>query len=186
MRPFSGAVLAGGASSRMGTDKALIPLGPVRLVEIAVGALTDAGAGEVFIVGGDRPALESLSLRFVDDLHPGAGPLGGIITALRAAASDPVVVLACDHIATDGVAVRSVLGALGSADVAVPVVDGRDQMLHAAWRSRALAVLEQNFDRGARSVREGLEGLRVSRLLDGDPCWFRDADTPDDLPEGRR
>ena len=178
---FSGAVLAGGQSSRMGRDKALIDLGDRRLIQVATDALHEAGATEVFVVGGDREALAGLGLRFVADAHPGEGPLGAIITALRAAHEATVVVLACDHIATEGVAVRSVLGALGDADVAIPVVEGHSQVLHAAWRRRALPTLEAAFARGARSVRAPLADLSVVQLLDGDPCWFRDADTPSDL-----
>jgi len=144
---FSGAVLAGGASTRMGTDKALVDLGDRRLVEVATSALTDAGASEVFVVGGQQEQLAALGLRVVEDDYPGQGPLGGVITALRAASEDIVVVLACDHPATEGLAVRSVVGALGTADVAVPVVEGRQQVLHAAWRRRALPELEAHHAR---------------------------------------
>lgn len=180
--PFSGVVLAGGRSSRMGTDKALIDLGERRLVEVATDALHQAGATEVFVVGGNRTELTDLGLRVVPDAFPDEGPLGGLITALRAANEDVVVVLACDHVATEGVAVRSVVGALGDADVAVPVVEGRHQVLHAAWRRRALRTLEAAFAKGVRSVRAPMADLSVVQLLDGDPCWFRDADTPSDLP----
>ena len=38
------------------------------------------------------------------------------------------------------------------------------------------------FEAGGRSVRDGLAVLDVVQILDGDPCWFADADTPDDLP----
>lgn len=181
---FSGAVLAGGASSRMGTDKAMIQLGDARLVEIAANALSSAGARDVCVVGGDRAAIEGLGLAYVPDQFPGEGPLGGIITALENADADIVAVLACDHVATEGVAVRSIVGALGTADVAIPVVDGRRQVLHAAWRRAAAGHLRTAFADGERSVRAGIDGLQVVELLDGDPCWFGDADAPDDLPPG--
>jgi len=183
MNTFSGAVLAGGASSRMGSDKALISLDGKRLIEVATSALHEAGAAEVFVVGGDGVQLRELGLRVVADRFPGEGPLGGVITALTAATHDVVAVLACDHVATEGVAVRSVVGALGSADVVVPVVDGRQQVLHAAWRRSVVGPLEQAYHNGARSIRAALDGLAVVQLLDGDPCWFRDADTPSDLPK---
>ena len=76
----------------------------------------------------------------------------------------------------------TVIGALGDADIAVPVVEGRAQWLHAAWRRRALPALEAAFAGGGRAVRDGTAHLRVSQVLDGDPCWYADADTPDDLP----
>ncbi len=179
---FSGAVLAGGASTRMGRDKALIDLGDRRLIEVAATALTEAGAAELFVVGGNADALAELGFDVVKDEFPGEGPLGGVITALDRARHEVVAVLACDHISTEAPAVRSVVGALGSADVAVPVIEGRSQTMHAAWRRRARVHLRNRFDAGARSLRQGMDGLEVVQLLDGDPCWFQDADLASDLP----
>jgi molybdopterin-guanine dinucleotide biosynthesis protein A len=183
---FSGAVLAGGTSTRMGRDKALIDLGDRRLVQVAVDALTAAGATEVFVVGGDMTALEALGLLVVPDEFPGEGPLGGVITALDHAAEAIVAVLACDHTSTEAPAVRSIVGALGEGDVVVPVVEGRRQTMHAAWRREVRTHLRTRFESGARSLREGLAGLDVVALLDGDPCWFHDADVSSDLPPPRQ
>lgn len=180
---FDGVVLAGGASRRMGTDKALIEIDGVPMVTIAVDALREAGARDVWVVGGDRAAIEGLGHRWVADRHPGEGPLGGVITALAGADADIVAILACDHIAAAAPAVRIVVGALGEGDVAVPVVDGRPQTLHAAWRRAALGRLAAVFEAGGRAVRDGLAVLDVVQILDGDPCWFADADTPADLPD---
>lgn len=183
--PFSGAVLAGGASSRMGRDKALVDFKGRPLVEVALVALERAGAAEVAVIGGSEDALAPLGHEIVPDLHPGEGPLGAIITALTWANHDVCMVLACDHVATGAPAVTSVVGALGSGDVAVPVVEGRLQTLHAAWRTRARGHLADRFAAGARSVRRGMDGLHIVELLDGDPCWFRDVDTPDQLQRAR-
>lgn len=166
----------------MGRDKALIEIEGVALARRAHDALLLAGADPVVVVGGNRDALAGLGLDPVDDDHPGEGPLGGIITALRAVPNDVVAVLSCDLTDASSIAVRSVVGALGDADVAVPVVDGRTQWLHGAWHRRTLPVLEAAFASGVRAPRHAVESLRLSRLLDGDPCWFHDADRPDDLP----
>ncbi len=179
---FSGAVLTGGASRRMGRDKALVEVDGVPLVEIAAGALRSGGAAEVFAVGGDLAALSELGLVAVPDQFPGGGPLGGIVTALDAASEDVVVVLACDHLATGAPAVRSTVVALGDNDVAIPVVEGHPQTLHAAWRRSTRFCLRACFEAGRRSVHEALDGLSVVWLLDADPTWYRDADVPGDLP----
>ena len=179
---FDGAVLAGGASTRMGQNKDLIEIDGIPMVTIAVNALREAGAADVCVVGGDQAAIEALGHRWVPDRHPGDGPLGGIITALSTATADIVAVLACDHIAAAAPAVRIIVGAVGEGDVAVPVIEGRRQTLHAAWRRSALPRLEAVFADGGRSVRDGLAVLDVVQILDGDPCWFADADSPEDLP----
>ena len=170
----------------MGTDKALITTDGITLVERAVDALTRAGADPVVVVGGNRAAIEELGLRYVDDQWPGEGPLGGIITALRSVPTELVAVLSCDLTDASDIAVTSVVGALGTADVAIPVVEGRTQWLHGVWRQRSLAALETAFTQGRRAPRDAVETLNVAQLLDGDPCWFHDADRPEDLPRPGR
>ena len=182
MTRAAGAVLAGGESRRMGRDKALIEIGGRPLLQVATDALAAAGLDPIVVVGGDASAIGALGHDHVADRHPGEGPLGGIISALAAVPNDTLVVLSCDLTDASPIAVSSVIGALGDADVAVPVVDGREQWMHSAWRRRSLSLLEAAFAAGHRSVAAGAEGLRVSRILDGDPCWYHDADTPDDLP----
>ena len=95
----AGAVLAGGASSRMGRPKAFIEIDGRTLLDRAVGALTAAAIDPVIVVGGDQAAIEAAGHRFVPDEYPGEGPLGGIISALGAVDTDLVVVLACDLLA---------------------------------------------------------------------------------------
>lgn len=75
---FAGLVLAGGASSRMGRDKALLLRHGRTLLEQAVQRLQAAGADPV-LVSGDRPAYDS-----VPDEEPGLGPLGGLNSVIRA------------------------------------------------------------------------------------------------------
>jgi molybdopterin-guanine dinucleotide biosynthesis protein A len=77
--PISGYILAGGRSSRMGTDKALLPLAGKPLVAHAVAKLRRICA-DVHILG-SNPALAAYA-PLVPDLHPNCGPVGGIETAL--------------------------------------------------------------------------------------------------------
>ncbi|MEO0493892.1 MAG: molybdenum cofactor guanylyltransferase [Actinomycetota bacterium] len=186
MTSVGGAVLAGGASTRMGRPKAFIEIDGHTLLDRAVDALRTAGTEPIVVVGGDQAAVEAAGHRFVADEHPSEGPLGGIVTALGAHASDLVVVLACDLLDASSLAVTSLIGALGTGDVAVPVVEGRPQWLHAVWRRSAEGRLRAAFEAGERAPRRALDGLSVVEVLDGSPCWYADADTPADLPPGAR
>jgi molybdenum cofactor guanylyltransferase len=75
---FAGIVLAGGASSRMGRDKATLALHGRSLLQHAVDTLRAAGADPV-LVSGDRPGFDC-----VPDRTPGLGPLGGLASVLTA------------------------------------------------------------------------------------------------------
>jgi molybdopterin-guanine dinucleotide biosynthesis protein A len=166
----------------MGRDKALVEVGGVALARRVADALVEAGAARVVAVGGDLAALRGLGLDAVPDQHPGDGPLGGILTALAEADEDVVVVLACDLTAADPSTIRSVVEALGDADVAAPWMDGRHELLHAAWHRRSATHLADAFARGERAPRRAVDGLTVVPVHGLAPEALADADTPADLP----
>ena len=180
---FSGAVLTGGRSRRMGTDKALIEIGGRPLVTIARDALRDAGAREVMAVGGDAVVFERLGMRPVVDGWPGEGPLGGVVTALAGALHDIVVVLACDLPRVDSRAVTAVVSALADEedDAAVPVVDHTPQVLVAAYRRRCGQQLEDALRAGTRRLRDAVDGLRVAHVALAEPAWVANVNQPADL-----
>ncbi len=179
---FEGAVLAGGASRRMGTDKAFVEVDGLTLLQRVTAALHDAGAASVVVVGGDAARVNDLGLAHVEDGWPSQGPLGGIITALRSTSAETVAVLSCDLTRPSAVAIDSVRNALGRADVSVPVLQGQAEWLHAVWRRSALNALERSFANGERAPGRAVDELRISRFNGGDPAWFHDADHPHDLP----
>ena len=200
-----GAVLAGGASSRMGTDKAFIEIDGTPMVVRAAEALRAAGAAPVVVVGGDGARLRALGLDAVPDRYPGEGPLGGVITALAALDAhgdglDAAATLPCDVISPAPAAVRLVIDGLAAADralsagqpaadLAVPVGGGAAQWTHAVWRKDCLGPLSEAFERGVRSLRDAARQLRVLEVEVPGDGWFRDADRPEDLPDrpaGRR
>ena len=200
--PCMGAVLAGGASTRMGADKAFIEIDGVPMVARAAAALTAAGVADVLVVGGDEARLGELGLLAVSDRHPGEGPLGGVITALAAieavewfdgAAVEAVVTLPCDVIEPDVAAVRCVIDRLGDpagaapeADMVVPLGSGVPQWMHAAWRRRCLPALSEAFARGVRAPWEAAKQLSAVEVEIPGAGWFKDADRPEDLPSGAR
>lgn len=181
--PFAGVVLTGGASRRMGRDKAFVDVHGRPLAAVARDALARAGATEVVAVGGDADRLASLGLRPVADRWPGAGPLGALVTALGAVEAPVAVVLACDLVAVDAAAVRVVLRALATsgADVAVPVVAGRLEVLAAAWSVRCRPALATAFAAGLRAPSRALADLRVHEVRGLPPDSLVDADSPADL-----
>jgi molybdenum cofactor guanylyltransferase len=90
---ISGAVLAGGRSSRFGRDKALELWRGKTLLEHALSSLT--GCAECFIVGGSEHYSFS-GVPIYADLEPFQGSLYGLARALELAQSDRVAVMACD------------------------------------------------------------------------------------------
>jgi molybdopterin-guanine dinucleotide biosynthesis protein A len=107
----SGFVLAGGASKRMGRDKALLPYGGTTLVEYVAKTVREA-AGSVALIG-DPARLGHLGMPvFPDEPLPAGqsgnqdgasfGPASGIYTALRITQTDWNLIVACDMPAVTG------------------------------------------------------------------------------------
>jgi len=166
----------------MGRDKALVEVGGDPLVRRVADALERAGATRVFVVGGDRPALEALGLEVITDRFPGEGPLGGVLTALSATDAAVIAILATDIVAPDPAAIRAVLGALAGNDVAVPVSGGRRHFHHAAWSRSAQQRLESAFAAGERAIKRAVRDLVVVEVAGLSDAALADADTPDELP----
>jgi len=195
---FSGAILAGGRSSRFGSDKALAVVDGRAMVRRVADALDEAGAAEVFVIGGDAVALAALGLTSLPDRRPGEGPLDGLITALGASANDLVVVLACDLPFVTAELIGALVGAVGAdqvgadqvgadqvdADVAVAVVDDGDRVepLVGCWRaSTCLPVLEQAFADGERAVHRALTWLAATTTVTAAPRTIVNVNRTDDL-----
>lgn len=178
-------MLCGGASTRLGTDKVWAEVGGRPLVAGVIGALRAAGAAEVVTVGGDPDRLAALDVVAVADGYPGEGPLGGILTALRAAAGDPVVVLAADLVHPSAELVELLVASAGGAEVAVAVGTRREPLL-AAWPRALLGAVERAFAAGQRSPSRLLDSLSVAEVPLGDPARVTDVDTPADLARARQ
>jgi molybdopterin-guanine dinucleotide biosynthesis protein A len=192
----------------MGRDKALIEVDGRPLAARVADAVAEAGAGAVVAVGGDLAALRAAGLAAVPDDEPGAGPLVGVVTALAVAGSggatarregaapvaarpsdDIVFVAACDLVDPSPAAIAATVRALAGSeagDVAVPLVDGRRQWVHAAWRRHARAPLAAAFEAGERAIHAAVaaSGMRVVDVT-LDARAVADADAPADLPFGR-
>ena len=184
-----GVVLCGGRSRRMGRDKATLPIDGVPMGRRVADALRAASLDRVVAVGGDPSLAGLLDVEHLADRWPGEGPLGGILTALGEVGADAtVVVLPCDLVAPSAEAVRHVLSARDrtDADLAVPVVEGRRQWLHAAWHGRVAAIVGDVFASGERSIAGATLGLRTVLVDDLPTVAVRDADRPGELPAGAR
>jgi molybdenum cofactor guanylyltransferase len=89
------AILAGGASSRMGRPKAKLPLGGRPLISYPIEAAVAAGLETVVVAKPDSP-LPDLDCRVIEEPEEPRHPLAGIVAALRASVGRPIVAVACD------------------------------------------------------------------------------------------
>jgi molybdopterin-guanine dinucleotide biosynthesis protein A len=127
-------ILAGGKSSRMGTDKALLNFNGRTLLSRALD-LAHAITDEVRIVGSREKFVAFAPV--VEDVFPGQGPLGGIHAALRSSTRELNLMLAVDAPFLSPELLQYLIGEAlhaSEASVVVPSCNGHRQPLCAVYR----------------------------------------------------
>ena len=147
MSDVSAFILAGGRSSRMGSDKALLPLDNQTLLQHTLRTASDA-LGNARIVG-PRNAYAQFG-DVVEDIYPGCGPLGGIHAALSAANTDLNLMLSVDMPLMTPQFLKWLAGQAGAAQemIIVPDAAGGPQPLCAIYRRSVLPAVEQALKNG--------------------------------------
>jgi molybdopterin-guanine dinucleotide biosynthesis protein A len=163
---FTGIVLAGGASTRMGRDKTGLVLRGRTLLQIALATVRRAG-GRPLVVGPPRPADAVGGAVQIDDAPLGepAGPLRALCCGLEAAGGTAVV-LACDVPLVPWRFLRALLQGLNGCDAVVPESGGMPHVLTAAYGPRALEAGLRARAQGEASVRALLPRIKVRRLAE--------------------
>lgn len=182
-----GVVLTGGASTRMGVDKATLIVGDKPMAVRVADAMWESGCHPVECQGGDLASITEYGLEAVPDRNPGAGPTAAIRDALDRHESCDVVVAACDLVDLDAGTIGAVIaaGAAGGSDVDVVVAStAGHRHLTSWWRAGLGRRLGQLIDNGVTSYRGALAEFRVADV-EVDPAVVRNVNTPTDLDDVR-
>ncbi|MGB9804155.1 molybdenum cofactor guanylyltransferase [Desulfofundulus sp.] len=175
---FTGVVLAGGNSSRMGTNKALIPFGREKLLDRVVARMREVFARVILISNENESGKYNyLGLPVIGDIYPGKGPLAGIHAALSAASTPYIFVVACDMPFIDPELAVYLARQAPGYDVVV-VRDGPYlEPLFAVYGKGCLEVIESILRNGLRAkVVDFFPAVRVKYIERGDLSHITDVD----------
>jgi len=200
-RSVAGILLAGGASSRMGQDKATMEFVGAPMISWCAAALAEC-APTLFVVSANtqhaalcKRAVEGAWPRFtglrgvevvpVVDHAPGKGPLGGLAAGLIMAKSESVVVSACDTPLVPAAFYRNALAALPGHDGVMAHLEAPEPLISAWRRAAALpdALRLAAEGRGPRALAETLKVRLVKRdelaAFGAKPYQMESANTPE-------
>ncbi|MBK7897307.1 MAG: molybdenum cofactor guanylyltransferase [Anaerolineaceae bacterium] len=183
------AIMAGGQSSRMGTDKSFVLFEGRPMIEVVIDAV--AGLGDEMLLITNKPAdYAHLKLPMVSDVYPDHGSLGGIFTAVHAATHPHTLVVACDMPWLNRPLLEHMITLRETADVIVPRWEKYPEPLHAIYSKACLAPIEAKLKEKRLKI-TGFFGQVAVRFVereeierfDGNGRSFANINAPEDLAE---
>jgi molybdopterin-guanine dinucleotide biosynthesis protein A len=183
--PLAAVVLAGGASRRMGRDKATLPFEGSTLVERVVAAV-GVRCSPVFVIAAPGQPLPELSAHVLRDEIRGVGPLVATGRGLRAAADagrELAFVCAVDmpYMSAELIDELVAPAVRLHADIVLPW-DGRDHYLAGIYRSALTDRIAELVAAGERSMRALAESVDTQRVVLAEQRALTNVNTTADLP----
>ncbi len=184
----TGILLAGGKSSRMGKDKALLKYGDETFMSNSLQKLNKL-FDEVIVVADNIDKYHMDNVRIIKDIYLGMGPMGGIHAALNAAKNDWIFVIPCDMPLWESFLVEEILKHRLDYDIVVPIINKHMEPLFALYKKTCIPGIEQCLNSNIIKVLE-LYPLVNTNYLDlekvyneVDQCTksFFNINTPKDL-----
>lgn len=179
-------VLAGGMSTRFGTNKSLASIDSRHMAAVVASNLQSAAGSSVRLIGADAQTSSALGLPSVFGSREGNGPLGAIVDALELSDSEFVVIAPNDTPFFSAECFNRLIECvkIANTDVAV-AVDVEDEThvhwLLSVWRkSSCLPMLREQYRIGTRSVHKAVSGLQINTVA-YESALVRNVNSPEDL-----
>ncbi len=174
---FTGILLCGGKSRRMGRDKASLVLCGKPLLLWQADKLRALGAEELLLAGGTRTLPGA---RIVPDLLPERGPLGGLHACLTAASFEYCLVLPVDAPLVPEPALRALLDTAQGCDGAYLQSPRGPEPLLAVYHRRLAPLAAQLLASGPAPVRALLTQADLAAVpYTGDAALLQNCNTPE-------
>ena len=154
-------ILAGGKSSRFGSDKSLLHWKDRPIME-RLAEECQRFADEVLIISNQNSKFVLPGIRELSDQYPGMGPLAGLHAGLLEASGESVFLTACDMPFLDGILAKELISYLRNWEAVVPCSGTLIQPLYSAMvRDKALPIAERMLSQGERKMKRFFGTLRT-------------------------
>ncbi|MDD2273086.1 MAG: molybdenum cofactor guanylyltransferase [Desulfuromonadaceae bacterium] len=183
----TGVILAGGASSRMGKNKALLKVGEQFLIERVYTSIA-ALFHDVILVTNTADIYSFIPCPKVPDVYPGAGSIAGLHAGLHASGTERIFAVACDMPFLNAELIRFLCKDAEAYDAVVPLDrSGRLEPLHALYAKSALIPMQESIERGDKSIINLLDRVTTRMVpsdlfknISGAEESFRNLNTPEE------
>jgi len=182
----TGVILAGGRSSRMGSNKALLPYRGGLFIE-AIHRQLKALFPEVLLVTNTPEQYDFLPCRKAGDLYPDMGALAGLQSGLHHSSNEHIFAVACDMPYLDDRLIRYLVARRIKGDVIIPGGELGPEPLHAVYAKGCLPHMEASLLANRRRIVSFFDKVDIvtvprSIIAGFDPSFrcFSNINTPDD------
>ncbi|MBF0507986.1 MAG: molybdenum cofactor guanylyltransferase [Deltaproteobacteria bacterium] len=189
----TGVILSGGLNTRMGVNKAFIPILGRRIVDLLLQVMTPCFKEMMLITNAPQDYLD-LDLMLVTDVQKGLGPFGGLLTALHYLETPYLFITACDTPFLNPRLIQGLLTRLPQGgDIIIPATPEGYQPLMALYSKRCLKVVEDFVKSGRRKIYEIFPYVKTVKVeppeldvMDSQRYSFFNLNTPEDVVEAQR
>ena len=175
-------ILAGGQSSRMGTDKALVPFRGMPMMQHSIRLLSELFTSITIV--SNHESHHEFGLEVIPDAFEKTGPLGGIIAGLRNSTTEMNFFMACDMPMVTSRIIKSLLEAVNTNGCITASYNGKSETLCTLYPKSALPLLEEMASKQQHRLYDMLDALKanvmdVTHLCESNP--FININTPAEL-----
>jgi molybdopterin-guanine dinucleotide biosynthesis protein A len=180
-------ILAGGASRRMGQDKALMQVEGIRLFDYVYGTCRGLFSEIIIVTNQPHQFIEYRTPVVVDEI-PGAGSLGGLYTGLKRADNEYSFCAACDMPFLNPELISYLIEQKDKSDVVIPKTGKGLEPLHAVYSKRCIEPMKKCIERGDLKIPNFFPEVRVTycgeeeiKKVDPTLISFMNVNTKEDL-----
>lgn len=187
IKGVTGVILAGGKSSRFGSNKALAEFNGSPLIGRVADRLSSIFE-RLIIITNSPHEYSYLKLPIYEDLIKGLGPIGGIYTGLEAMVDETGFFVACDMPFINEKLIRHIVAIRNDFDAVVPKVDWKIEPLHALYKKTCLPAINKLIESGSYQTIKSFTSFRVRyvteaeiKKFDPELQSFMNVNRPDEL-----
>lgn len=185
---ISGYILAGGKSSRMGSDKGLIVFIQKTIVEHVIEQLKPTVKN--IIIVSNNPEYKKFGFPLISDQIEDAGPAGGIHAALTHSSTKSNFIVSCDMPFITSSAINYLIGKSSSYQITVPIYKQKLEPLFGIYSKQCLSLWTQLIQNGTFKLQNLIDHFKALKLNVDDNLIFNDKlftnlNTKDDLKNAK-
>lgn len=171
--------MAGGKSSRMGSDKGRVMFKGKEMVEYAIELLS--GIFNTVVISANNIDYTQYGLKLIPDIYRNCGPIGGLHAVLSNIETEYAFILSCDMPLISNSTITQIVNTVSNQKVIVPVVDDYFQPLCAVYSINVLPEIEQMIANREYKMQSFIASIQDRKQLNFTGDEFRNFNSPNDL-----